>query len=89
MFLKVGYPFAGYNLFWWLHVLSFYERARTDPRFHAALTVLESTLVDGQIVPERVPRALAGFNFCRQSQPSELATRRYHEILANLGRAAP
>lgn len=86
LFLHVGYPFADYNLFYWLHVLSSYERARGDPRFLEALGVLEAALVEGRVVPQRVNRALAGLEFCRKGVPSELATRRYHEILANLGR---
>ncbi len=88
LFLQVGYPFGDYNLFYWLHVLSSYERARRDPRFLEALGVLEGNLVDGQVVPQRVNRALTGLEFCRKGVPSELATRRYHEILANLGRTA-
>ena len=89
LFLQVGYPFADYNLFYWLHVLSSYERARSDPRFLEALGVLEDNLADGQVVPQRVNRAQAGLEFCRKGVPSELATRRYREILANLGRTAP
>ncbi len=88
LFLQVGYPFAGYNLFWWVYVLSFYDRARRDPRFIEALSVLEANLVDGRIVPERVPLALSGLNFCRKGRPSELATRRFQEILTNLGRSS-
>jgi hypothetical protein len=86
LFLQVGYPFAGYNLFAWVHTLSFYPRARRDPRFREALAALESKLVDGQVVPERVPRAYAGYSFCRKGVPSALATRRYQEILANVAR---
>ncbi len=85
-FLQVGYPFAGYNLFPWAYVLSFYDRAKGDPRFAEALAALEAKLQDGQVVPERVHRALASLHFCRKGAPSELATRRYREILANLGR---
>jgi hypothetical protein len=84
LFLQVGYPFADYNLFYWLHVLSAYPRARTDPRFREALGVLEAALVDGQVVPQRVNRGLSGLLFCRKGVPSDLATRRYREILANL-----
>lgn len=87
LFLQVGYPFADYNLFAWVYVLSFYDRARADPRFAEALAVLESKLVDGQVVPERVNRALAGLEFCRRGAPSKLATLRYREILANVARA--
>jgi len=87
LFLQVGYPFAGYNLFWWVYVLSFYERARGDVRFAEAVSALESRLVDGRVVPERVNRSLTGLAFCRKGVPSELGTRRYREILVNLGRA--
>lgn len=84
LFLQVGYPFAGYSLFDWVHVLSHYNSAKADPRFREALAVLQAKLVDGQVVPERVNRALAGLEFCRKGSPSVLATRRYREILANL-----
>jgi hypothetical protein len=86
LFLQVGYPFAGYNLFSYLHVLSHFDQARRDPRFLRALAVLESKLVDGRIVVERVHRRLAGLDFCRKGRPTELGTARYAEILANLGR---
>lgn len=85
LFLQVGYPMVEYNLFWWVYILSFYDAAKTDPRFAEALATLEAKLVDGQVVPERVNRALAGLDFCRKGVPSRLATRRYHEIRANLG----
>lgn len=85
LFLKVEYPIASYNLFGYVHVLSHYDQARHDPRFREALAVLESTLVDGRIVVERVHRRLAGLTFCRKGEPTELGTNRYHEILANIG----
>lgn len=87
LFMQVEYPFRGYNLFYYVYVLSFYKRAQADKRFQAALAALEATLVDGQIVPERVVPKLAKLSFCTKRAPSALATRHYHEILANLGRA--
>lgn len=84
-FLQVEYPFGSYNLFGYVHVLSYFDPARRDPRFQEALAVLESRLVDGQIVVERVHRSLAGLTFCRRGEPTELGTARYQEILANLG----
>lgn len=84
LFLQVEYPFRSYNLFGYVHVLSHYPRARADPRFREALAALESRLVDGQVVVERVHRSLAGLTFCRKGEPTELGTRRYREILANL-----
>ena len=85
LFQQVEYPFGNYNLFIYVYVLSFYDRAKKDPRFLEALALLESKMSDGQIVIERVNRQLASLDFCRKGQPSELATRRYLEIKHNLG----
>ena len=84
LFMQVEYPFGGYNLFWYVYVLSFYNRAKEDKRFLEALAMLQSKLVDGRIVVQRVVPKLAKLDFCRKGEPSELATRRYHEILSNL-----
>lgn len=84
LFKQVEYPFRNYNLFQYVYVLSFYRSARRDPRFLEAFRELESTLADGQIVVRRVVPKLAGLAFCKKGQPSELATRRYQEILENL-----
>lgn len=67
-------------------VLSFYNRAREDKRFLDALKALESKVVDGQIVVERVVPKLGKLSFCKKGEPSALATKRYHEILNNLGK---
>jgi hypothetical protein len=37
----------------------------------------------GRVIVERPNRKLARLRFCRNGEPSELATRRYHEILTN------
>lgn len=84
LFMKPEYPFGGYNLFLYVYVLSFYNRAKNDPRFLEALAALEAKLVNGNIVVERVVPKLAKLNFCKKGEPSELATKRYHEILTNL-----
>ncbi len=86
LFMQVEYPFRNYNLFVYVYVLSFYDRAKEDERFLQAMDALESKTVDGQIVVERVVPKLAKLSFCKKGKPSELATRRYHEILRNLGR---
>ncbi|MBR0599906.1 prenyltransferase [Sinanaerobacter chloroacetimidivorans] len=85
LFMQVEYPFRNYNLFVYVYVLSFYNRAKRDKRFLEALEALQSKLVDGQIVVERVVPKLAGFSFCKKGKPSSLATMRYHEIMNNLG----
>jgi len=84
LFMQVEYPFYSYNIFMYVYVLSFYDRAKKDSRFLEALTVLESKMLDGQIVVERVVPKLAKLNFCRKGEPSALATKRYMEIKDNL-----
>ena len=54
-------------------------------RFLEALKTLESKMVDGQIVVERVNQKFAELSFCKKSEPSALGSIRYHEILKNLG----
>lgn len=84
LFMQVEYPFRNYNLFVYVYVLSFYNQAKKDKRFLEALEVLESKMVDGQIVAERIVPKLAGLSFCEKGKKSALATKRYNEILQNL-----
>ena len=84
LFMQVEYPFNNYNLFQYVYVLSFYNRAKKDSRFLEAFHALQSKLVDGQIVVERVVPKLAKLTFCEKGAPSVLATKRYHEILERL-----
>ncbi|WP_195282899.1 prenyltransferase [Harryflintia acetispora] len=84
LFLQVEYPFRGYNLFYYLYVLSFYACACSDPRFLEALRVLDGKLSDGQIIVERVVPKLGRLSFCRKDRPSGPATNRYREILRNM-----
>ncbi len=84
-FMEVEYPFRNYNLFVYIYVLSFYNRAKEDKRFLEALKILESKMKCGQIVVEHVVPRLAQLSFCKKGEPSALATLRYYEILKNLG----
>ncbi len=86
LFMQVAYPFVNYNLFFYVYVLSFYDKAKKDRRFLEALAVLESKVIHGQIIVERPNQKLAGFIFCKKGEPSEFATERYHEIVKNLER---
>lgn len=86
LFMQVAYPFSTYNLFFYIYVLSFYDAAKTDPRFLEALSALESKLENGRVVVERPNPKLAAFAFCKKGAPSELATLRYREILQNIGK---
>lgn len=87
LFMQVEYPFRGYNLFSYVYVLSFFDRARRDARFGEAVAALAAKTVDGSVVVERVVPKLAGLAFCHKGEPSAAATARYREILANLGLA--
>ena len=84
LFMQVEYPFRSYNLFYYVYVLSFYNRAKRDRRFLEALKALQERLKDGQIVVGRIVPKLAGLSFCKKGEPSELGTRRYRELLDNL-----
>jgi len=86
LFMQVEYPFSNYNLFLYVYVLSFYHTAHRDPRFLEALSALESKLSDNQVVVERVNSKLAKFAFCKKGAASALGTRRYQEILQNMGK---
>lgn len=84
LFMKVEYPFFRYNLFYYLYVLSFYDKVKKDPRYTEALRVLQLKLVDDKLVVENPHRKLSDFSFCKRGEPSDLATRRYQELLNNL-----
>lgn len=84
LFMQVEYPMRNYNLFEYVYVLSFYNYAKRDRRFLEALKTLKSKTVDGQIVVERVVPKLAKLSFCKKGATSELATKRYQEILENI-----
>jgi len=83
-FMQVEYPLWHYNLFQYVYVLSFYDKAKADPRFREAFDALSAKLVDGKIVVERVVPKLAKLKFCKKGEPSELATKRYKELLKNI-----
>ncbi len=86
LFMQVEYPFLRYNIFSYVYVLSFYKAAREDGRFRAAFDLLQSKLDEsGRMVVERPNRKLAGLEAFAAGQPSQPATHRFNEILANLG----
>lgn len=86
LFMQVEYPFRGYDLFYYLYVLSFYEKARNDPRFMEAFGALKEKTVEDKIIVERVVPKLRKLSFCKKDQVSDLATDRYQEIVANLAK---
>ena len=85
LFMQVEYPFLRYNLFYYVYVLSHYDAAKRDARFRQALRALDQRLVDGKIVVENPNRGVAKLAFCRKGEPSAAATKRYREIVKNVG----
>ncbi len=84
LFMKIEYPFFRYNLLFYVYVLSFYNKARTDWRFLEALEILRSKLSNNKIVVENPNRKLAAFSFCKRGEPSDVATQQYEGILRNI-----
>lgn len=79
------YPFLRNNLFYYVYVLSFYDRAKDDPRYLEALRFLESKLdARGRVNVERPNHRLADLSFRAVGRPAELATARYREVVKNL-----
>lgn len=66
-------------------MLSFYQAARKSSKFRQALKALSAKAVDGKIVVENPNRDLARLGFCKQGEPSSLATKRYRESRKNVG----
>ena len=84
LFMQVEYPFFRYNLFSYVYVLSFFDGARKAKAFKEALGILQSKLVDDKVVVENPNRKLSALSFCKKGQPSQIATKRYREILKNM-----
>ncbi|HWA17796.1 MAG TPA: hypothetical protein VG757_02265 [Devosia sp.] len=83
-FMQVEYPMFRYNLFSWVHVLSFYPRARRHPAFKEALGVLRGKLQADQMIIEHQKPGLKSLEAFRPGLPSTLATARYAELLGNV-----
>ena len=63
----------------------FYNHAKKDKRFREAFDVLRSKIVNNKIIVERNSPKLEKLFFCKKDEPSELATKRYKEIIKNIG----
>lgn len=85
LFMQVEYPFLRYNLFSYVYTLSFYDYAKREKRFLAALNVLRSKLDSrGRVIIERPHRKLEHMLLCQKGEPSAPATHRYAEIEKNV-----
>lgn len=85
IFMKVEFPVGRYNLLNYVFVLSFYNRAKKDPRFLEAFEALKSKESDDMLVLENANRKLKDLVSCRVNQKNEIVTSYYNRILKNLG----
>jgi hypothetical protein len=83
-FLQIEYPFFRYNIFYYVYVLSFYEKAKKDKRFLEAYFFLADKIKNGRLVPENPHRAWREFDFAKKRQVSDIATNRWIEIEINM-----
>jgi hypothetical protein len=84
LFMKIEFPMVRYNIFHYVYTLSFYDKAKKDPRFLEALNAIAEKMDHGKIVVESTNKKLAKLDFCKLNEPNMLATARYEEILKNL-----
>lgn len=80
LFMQTEYPFLRYNLFYYCHTLSFYNKARQDKRFKEAIAALDKKVVNGKLIIENPNRKLSKLGFCKKREASILATYRYKEL---------
>ena len=83
-FFQIEFPFLRYNLFYYVHVLSFYNKTWQDHRFQEAYNTLLEKTKNGEIIPENPHRAWRKFSFAKKGQASKQATERWAEIETNL-----
>lgn len=81
LFMNLEYLFLRYNIFYYVYVLSFYNRAKQDARFMAALNFLKTKLIADQIIVENPNKKLDDLVFCKKGAASEPATYRFSEII--------
>jgi len=83
-FFKIEYPFLRYNIFYYVYVLSFYEKARCDERYKAAYELILDKAENGDIILENPHRAWRSYDFARKGQVSRLAMRRWLEVVGRM-----
>ncbi len=83
-FMKIEYPFLRYNLFYYVYILSFYEKAKNDQRFKEAFKQLKDKTKNDKLIPESPHKAWQKFDFAKKGQISEMGTKRWNEIKNNI-----
>jgi hypothetical protein len=83
-FLQIEYPFLRYNIFYYVYVLSFYDKAKNDKRFHEAFNYLTDKIVNDKLRPENPHKIWRIYDFAKKGEISENGTNRWNEIKNNL-----
>ncbi|NER12038.1 prenyltransferase [Leptobacterium flavescens] len=84
LFMQTEFPFLRYNLFYYCYTLSFYDYAKNDDRFLAAVKELDRKTQNGKLVVENPNRKLAGLQFCKKGETSDIATLRYKQMKSRI-----
>jgi hypothetical protein len=82
-FMKTEYPFIRYNLFYYLYVLSFYEKAKKDKRFKEALKELKAKEIENGINIEHPNKNWISLLFNGSNQ-CDLANKKYKQLIENI-----
>jgi len=84
LFMKVEFPMVRYNIFYYVYTLSFYNKAKNDPRFLEALEVIKNKIKNGKLIVESTNKKISKYSFFRENEPNEMATANFNKILENL-----
>ncbi|MBN1700159.1 MAG: hypothetical protein JW881_21790 [Spirochaetales bacterium] len=83
-FQKIEYPLIRYNLLYYCHVLSRFKVSLDSDYFQEAISLITDKAEDGKIKPENPHRLWREFSFAQKDKESQMATKKYQEILNNL-----
>ncbi len=83
-FFQIEFPFLRYNLFYYVYILSFYNKALKDHRFQEAFQMILKKTKNGKIILENPHHSWRKFDFAKKGQVSELATEHWITITKNL-----
>lgn len=82
-FMKTEYPFIRYNLFYYLYVLSFYEKAKKDKRFKEAFKMLKAKETEKGIQIEHPNKNWKNILFSESNQ-CDISNIKYKQLIENI-----
>lgn len=86
IFMKMEYPLLRYNILYYCHTLSKYDRSRSDGRFQEAVSVLSRKASEsGLLIIENPHRTWRSYSFAQKDKSSPPATSKYNAIVNSIG----